>query len=269
MTTMDATSPSESLTASPPVRGRGFEVRRVSYSPGYRQRPHHHETTGITLVFGGHMWEKAHRTEENASSLSVVVKPPGTVHENEVGPRGAHTVAVQIFDSDVLLEGAGGLGPWRWTHGGPGVQPLLALGRAVADPTSGPQELEDMLLELLGEVSDVPAPRPGDVPFWVRRARETLDDLAPEGIEVQDLAARLRVHPVSLTRAFRRAYGVPVTAYRRQVRLRRAAELVTGSEASLSTIAHEAGYADQPHMSRELRSATGLTPSALRKVARG
>lgn len=248
-------------------RGEGFRLRQIDYPPGFRQAPHAHDTTGITLVVDGSFRETARGREEHASALSVVVKPAGTVHADQVGPRGARTIAVQIDDETALLERADGLGAWRWLHAGPGVRPLVGLGRALRDPTNGPDP-EEMVFELLGEVAEAPAPRYGDAPAWVRRAREALDDLAPEGIRVRDLAARLRVHPVSLTRAFRRAYGIPVTLYRRRVRLRRAAAQVAGTDRTLSAIAHAAGYADHAHMCREVRGATGLTPSALRALAR-
>lgn len=252
----------------PSFSGRGFRVERVDYANGYRRGPHAHDTTGITLVVDGHIRERAHGVEELASPLSVVIKPAGTVHENEVGPRGARTIAVDIIDTEELLGNDHRLGPWRWSHGGPGVQPLLALGRVLLDPDAG-FDPEEMLLELLGELVDAPAPRPANAPSWVRRAREAIDDLAPEGIEVRELAEILRVHPVSLTRAFRRVYGMPVTRYRRQVRLRRAVEQVVSTDHSLSEIAHRTGYADHPHMCRDIRAATGMTPAALRELARG
>ncbi|HUP49126.1 MAG TPA: AraC family transcriptional regulator, partial [Thermoanaerobaculia bacterium] len=258
----------ELYETGPSLTGRGFVVERVHYAAGYRREPHSHETLGITLVLDGHLRERVRGVEEDSSALSVVVKPAGTVHENEVGPRGACTIAVTILDSEALLDDARDLGTWRWSHPGTGVQPLLALGRALVQPSSA-TDPEEMVHELLGEVTGAPATRPGDAPSWIRRARETLDDLGPEGIEVRALADSLRVHPVSLTRAFRRAYGIPVTRYRRLVRLRRAAEQLAGTEQSLSAVAQLAGYADQPHMCREIRSLTGLAPAVFRALARG
>jgi AraC-like DNA-binding protein/quercetin dioxygenase-like cupin family protein len=249
------------------VRGRGFRVQRIDYSPEYRRGMHSHDTTGITLVLHGDFRETACGQEETASALSVVVKPAGTVHADEVGPRGARTVAVEIPDEAALLEEPVDLGRWRWLHAGPGVRPLLALGRALLDPAAGPDP-EEAVLELLGEVVDAPGPPEGTVPAWIRRAREAIDDMATQRLRVQTLAESLGVHPVSLTRAFRRAYGVPVTTYRRRVRLHRAAGRVAGSDRDLCTIALDAGYADQAHMCRELRAATGLSPSLLRRVAR-
>lgn len=259
------------VTLGPAVHGRGFRVQVVDYAPGYRCPPHAHEATGITLVVAGGFRETAHGREEESSPLSVVVKPAGTVHADVAGPRGARTVLVELDDARRFLPDGATLGPWRWLHAGPGVRPLMRLGRALAvgaDEAAPGDDPGETLLELLGELSDVPAPEPGDAPAWVRRAREALDDLAPEGLRVNDLAAGLRVHPVSLTRAFRRAYGVPVTTYRRRVRLRRAAERVVGTDETLTGVAHSSGFADQAHMCREVRGATGVTPSALRRIAR-
>lgn len=239
----------------------------MRYPPGYRQAPHAHDSTGITLVVDGSFRETADGREEVASALSLVVKPAGTIHADVVGPRGARTVCVEIDDEESLLSDVGDLGRWRWLHAGPGVQPLLGLLRGLLDP-AGETGAEEMVLELLGEVANVPGPPLDDVPAWVRRAREAVDDLAPEGIRVADLARQVGVHPVSLTRAFRRAYGVPVTIYRRRARLRWAASQVVGGKRSLCAIAHASGYADQPHMCREVRATTGLTPSLLRELAR-
>ncbi|MDX1623621.1 MAG: AraC family transcriptional regulator [Gemmatimonadota bacterium] len=245
-----------------------FRVQEIHYPPDYRQAPHAHDTTGITLVLGGEIRETASRREEEASSLSVVVKPAGTVHADRVGPRGAWTVRVEILDEKALLGDARDLGPWRWLHAGPGVRPLLGLRRALAGDPAGPDP-EEAVAELLGEVTDADGPNGHTSPGWVRRAREAIEDRAGEGIRVRDLAAELEVHPVSLTRAFRRAYGVPVSVYRRRVRLRRAAARISATAQRLSRIAHATGYADHAHMSREVRESTGLTPTRLRELSRG
>lgn len=260
------TDPLAPVRLGPFARGVGFVVRRVDYDPGYRQPPHAHPEHGITLVLAGGFRETAFGREEDASALSVVVKPAGTVHADVVGPAGARTVLVDFDEAAPLLPDPRHLGSWRWIHAGPGVRPLLALRRALEDPGGGPDP-EDAVLELLGEVTGVPSPDPGDVPAFVHRAREAVDDLAVEGVRVRELADGVGVHPVSLTRAFRRAYGIPVTVYRRRARLRRAAADVTGTARRLSRIAHATGYADQAHMCREVREATGLTPSGLREMA--
>lgn len=252
----------------PEIIGAGFRVRQVDYAAGYRQPPHDHDTIGITLVLAGGFRERAHGREEYASALSVVVKPAGTVHDDLVDSRGARTVLVEIEDAAAALEDARDLGPWRWLHAGPGVAPLLGLRHALLDPVGGPDPGE-MVHELLGAIVRDPFPALGDAPAWVRRAREALDDHAPEGLGVGELASRLGVHPVSLTRAFRRAYGVPITVYRSRLRLRLAAAEVVGTDLPLSRIAHAAGYADQAHMCRKVRDATRLTPGRLRRIAGG
>ncbi|MGC7101988.1 AraC family transcriptional regulator [Amycolatopsis lurida] len=66
-------------------------------------------------------------------------------------------------------------------------------------------------------------------------------------------------------RQFRRRFSVAVgygpATYLRVARLRRAIELA-GDVPELATLAAEAGYADQAHLSRDCRELTGATPSA-------
>lgn len=110
------------------------------------------------------------------------------------------------------------------------------------------------------------AARPGDA---------RLDD-APDR-----LAATLSVEdPVSLTvwsdahgvtretawRWFTAAYGVGPARYRVEARARRAWRRLTGGDEPLAGIALSEGFADQAHMSRDVRALTGRPPGAWRAM---
>jgi AraC family transcriptional regulator len=76
------------------------------------------------------------------------------------------------------------------------------------------------------------------------------------------------VHPVTLARGFRRAYGCSVGAYLRRLRVARAAQRLAETDDALAEIALEAGFADQSHFSNLFRRETGVSPSAFRRSVR-
>jgi AraC family transcriptional regulator len=83
------------------------------------------------------------------------------------------------------------------------------------------------------------------------------------------LAVGVGVHPVTLARAFRRAFGCTIGEYLRRLRIERAAEqLATGTQ-PLAEIALAAGFADQSHFSNVFRRRVGMSPSAYRREVRG
>jgi AraC-like DNA-binding protein len=85
----------------------------------------------------------------------------------------------------------------------------------------------------------------------------------PEG-RVADLARLLEVSERRLHRRFTAAVGYGPKTLQRVLRLQRLLALAGRSPgASLAALAAEAGYADQAHMSRELRRLTGRSPGAL------
>lgn len=83
------------------------------------------------------------------------------------------------------------------------------------------------------------------------------------------LLASLRLSRRQAERRFRAAVGVsPGTACRVE-RMLHAVDLLESDPAtSLSRVAFRAGYADQAHMTRELRRLTGLAPGELRRERR-
>jgi CubicO group peptidase (beta-lactamase class C family)/AraC-like DNA-binding protein len=223
---------------------------------------------GVTLVLSGAIRENAGRTEELGSPLSVVVKPAGVEHRDEVGHRGAHTLqiafhpeeAAALIDRDPVLQ------DYSWQHGGGVAAEMLALlrllrGAAPADPA----EMESRILDALGALAREPRAR-GTPPQWILRVRERLDDEL--GVSVRELAAGAGVHAVSVSRAFRRHFGRSISEHRSLERLRRAAAALDGESGHLARAAHVAGYADHSHLCREFRRATGFSPSEFRELTR-
>jgi AraC-like DNA-binding protein len=83
---------------------------------------------------------------------------------------------------------------------------------------------------------------------------------------IEDLAEFLEVGPRRLHRRFTVAVGYGPKTFQRVFRVQRALALAARDqqpEGGLAGLALEAGYADQAHMSRELRLLTGRSPSAL------
>jgi AraC-like DNA-binding protein len=78
-----------------------------------------------------------------------------------------------------------------------------------------------------------------------------------------DLSTRTGIGTRTLQRLFTEHAGVPPTWVLRRYRLLEAAEAVRGGEqVSWAALAADLGYADQPHLTRDFRAATGQTPAA-------
>lgn len=124
--------PLPSLRFGTPLRAGPFWIRRVDYPPGLRLALHSHDAVSMTVLLAGDIYETTRAGEATGSALSMVVKPAGLEHANQVGPRGARTVQVAFLPevAEELAEEAG-LGGWRWQHRGPACVPCLRLAAPV------------------------------------------------------------------------------------------------------------------------------------------
>jgi AraC family transcriptional regulator len=102
-------------------------------------------------------------------------------------------------------------------------------------------------------------------PPWLSHLQDYLaSDLA--GVpELSTLAGIAGVHRVHVARAFRDHLGCTVGDYVRRLRVRRACELLTQTSVPLTEVAMQAGFFDQSHMTRVVKSFLGATPASLRR----
>jgi AraC-like DNA-binding protein len=63
--------------------------------------------------------------------------------------------------------------------------------------------------------------------------------------------------------------GLGAKEFARLVRLQATIRALDAGDHGLSRVAHEAGFSDQAHATRELTRLTGLTPARLRAALRG
>ena len=90
--------------------------------------------------------------------------------------------------------------------------------------------------------------------------------LSRGAIEIATIAQELGVSPRTLLRRFRAATGVSPKQFARVIRFRFAAVELLAADARLSTVAAMAGYADQPHLTRDWADLLGITPKRLLEI---
>ncbi len=106
----------------------------------------------------------------------------------------------------------------------------------------------------------------GRLARWqINRVRTFIDEHLTECIRVSDLSSLVRSSPSYFSSAFKRTFGASPHAYLMSRRISMAVELMLSSDAPLSEIAINCGFADQAHFSRQFRRTMGHTPSTWRR----
>jgi AraC-like DNA-binding protein len=94
--------------------------------------------------------------------------------------------------------------------------------------------------------------------------REFIESESPRVPTLSELANRAGLRPAQLSRVFRAAFGTSPVELGRQYRAAWARAQIERTPMSLSRLAADAGYADHPHMCRDLRRRFGVAPNQLR-----
>jgi AraC-like DNA-binding protein len=153
------------------------------------------------------------------------------------------------------------------------------LNRAVRDlavrsqaPASHLQQ-EETLLHLfapllLSHAEDTGAlPQLGREQPAVKRTRAYLEAHYAQEVSLQALAGVVNLSPFHLARLFHQAVGLPPHAYQTRLRLEHAKTLLAQG-CDVGSVAHETGFFDQSHFTRQFKRYYLVTPGSYRKTAR-
>jgi AraC-like DNA-binding protein len=96
----------------------------------------------------------------------------------------------------------------------------------------------------------------------VRKARAYIEEHCSEEISIRCLASIARLSPFHFIRVFSSEMGLPPHGYLKQVRARKAKDLISRGW-SIAAAAQEAGFVDQSHLTRNFKRIFGITPGQL------
>jgi AraC family transcriptional regulator len=138
-----------------------------------------------------------------------------------------------------------------------------------------PMLVEETAVQLLGAAAGAASPararmRPGTAARRARQVESVKEALATRPCEawtLEDLARFASASPFHLARVFREEVGVPIHRYLTRARLAASLEPLLDTDAGLSTIALDSGFASHSHFTASFRAAFGITPAAVRREA--
>lgn len=257
------------------VNAVGFEVTDTKFPAGLKLESHYHDRACFSIIMEGGFDEGMGGKTYELLSASALCKPAGERHSDKFSGAGARVLVIEpaarqtdwlnpyanVLESVTHFKDQG----VEWT--------ARRIVRELETPDAVTQMAVDGLaLELLARAlrrqtgyAPTGEKRP---PKWLARAQEYLHTSFTESLQIEDVAAAVGVHPVHLARVFRAHAGVSPAAYVRRLRLDWAGMQLSTSDNSLSTVAVEAGFADQSHFSRAFKRHSGLTPEQYRRATR-
>jgi AraC family transcriptional regulator len=229
---------------------------------------HSHELPFFALLLEGYYGERYGRQEIQFGPFTIMFRPAGIPHQDEIGPRGLRFFEIELRPSwqKRVAECSAALDTARDdTAGGP----LLWLGMKLfreIESSAAPDDLtvESLLAEILSVAARTPRPESRHTPPWLSRVVDKLKTEHARSLTLAELACEAGVHPVHLSRVFRRCVGEGISDYVHRLRIRAACEQMLAPEASLADLSFNNGFADQSHFTRSFRKITGMTPAALR-----
>lgn len=252
-------------------RINGLNLADVRYPPDLRQPRHTHKFASFSLVMSGSYLEKLTRQSFRRKSATLVLHPPEESHAVNFETN-VRILSVEfdfrrlaaIRRHSTVLDESASLQTENINH----------LGRRIYREFQNPDAfsalaIEGLILEILAEAARSRS-ESGEKAFprWLDRTRDFLHDNFAGSFVLEDIAQIAGVHPVHLSRVFRRKFGCTIGEYVRRLRVEFAHRQISATETPLSEIALAAGFADQSHLNKTFKTVFGRTPAEQRKISR-
>ena len=256
----------------------GVDLLRARYVT-HRYRRHAHETFTVGVIESGVEEFDYDGELLRAGPGAVALLNPEVVHTGQAGVPGGWSYRVLYPDVSLVTGIAAELGAARGTPSfrqtvidDPRCAQLLRSAHVAAehgDRLASSSLLRAALAGVLAAHATGTAEPDGPRRHRhgsaaVRAVQDVLADRLADPPSLDELAAVTGMSPFALLREFRAATGLPPHAYLNQLRVRLARRLL---DAGLppADVAAEAGFADQPHLTRHFKRIVGVPPGAYQR----
>lgn len=234
---------------------------------GPRRLPlHAHQLAFFALVLQGQYGERYGRNHKQFEPFSLMYRPAGIPHQDEVGPQGVRFFEMELRPSwqPHIADSSGSLSvPHDDEHGGEMLWLALKIYRLTRNSLADDLCLESLIAEMVA-LAACPRETATQAPHWLSIVLDRLNSDYCRKLTLAEVAADVAVHPVHLSRVFRRFVGEGICDYVHRLRIRDACCRMLSPQNSLAAISMETGFADQSHFNRAFRKFTGANPTIFR-----
>lgn len=126
--------------------------------------------------------------------------------------------------------------------------------------------IEMLFLELVKKAKFHYSRSDSSTPIWVDTIRTILNDKWNQKVTLEELANETGVHPITISKNFRKYFSYTLGEYCRVLRIKKALALLSSGNLSLSEVAYTCGFADQSHFIKVFKAQTGFIPKEYRKM---
>lgn len=240
----------------------GIAVSETEYHQKVFEGWHCHENHHITFIVEGGNCEQRRGREFEACPGTLLIYHSGEMHRNINTLHPSRNINLEIEDSFLQRYGLS----FTSLCDSPGLKfAVLKIYREcrTGDACSLPA-IEALLLHAFGSAG--PERNTGGIPLWAHQLRCLLHDCWNETWSLQQLAAQVHVHPVTISKYFPRYFSCTLGEYMRRVKVERALPLIKQAERPLTDIAYQCGFSDQSHFIRTFKTVTGFLPKEYRQL---
>jgi AraC family transcriptional regulator len=210
----------------------------------------------LCLVLEGGFRERTGRLSASYTAGAIVFRPGGEGHADDFGFDGARCFNLSIAP-ELISRAAGRPG------GVEALRPLLRRLRRELRGEGCSLVMEGLIYQTVGELfrrgHDERRP-----PAWLAEVDRMVAERFAERLTLASVAAELQLHPVHVSRLFRRLRRRTIGEAVRLCRVDFAQRLLGATEMPLAEVALRSGFADQAQFTKAFRRVTGTTPAAYR-----
>lgn len=244
----------------------GIVLTEVVHAFGRKLPRHTHESAYFGLLLGGGYSESCTQRVIDYQPFSMGFHPPALTHEDEVGACGSRMFCVELRD-DYLRRVRPVLTAPRFVPdlcASEATWLALRLYRSFSEGTLNSLLAEELCGDMLERVTSTAIGAEKAYPRWLDRALDLLHSQFRDSLTLQEISAQVNIHPIHLSRVFRRRYGCTMAEYMNRLRIQFICRELEAGWADLSRLAADSGFADQSHMCRVFKTYTGQTPARFR-----
>ena len=236
--------PVNKLTGNPSVKRKklaDFGLTQTVYPANFKQPRHRHEFASLSFLAAGRLSENHKKKDRVFEPLTLIFHSARKTHAVEYYDRSVHILNIRLHPSFLsrflshskLLDSSSSCRS----------ENIVWLGNRLVKEFSQIDELsalaiEGIVIELLVEISRHISPKPKHRSSpWLNQAKEFLHDNFSGSIGLEEVAGVVGIHPVHLSRVFRRQFGCTMGEYVRRLRLEFAERQLSSTTLPLCEIA--------------------------------